>query len=214
VDGNLSTPNLGVHLGIPLYPVTLQNVINGEVRLRDALYKHKSGFRIVPSDISFANFSKTSREDLMEVFYELADDFDFVLIDSAAGLGREAMTTVRAADELITITNPDHPSLVDALKLGRMAKDGQTENLGVVVNRVGYDKTDVKLKEIEEFLNLPILGKIPEDRTVRRALNAKEPVVTYKPHAKSSLKIKEIAAKLAGIEYKPNQLAKLFSWLK
>lgn len=214
VDGNLTTPNLGIHLGIPLYPVTIQNVINGEVRLKDAMYRHKTGFKIVPADISFTNMSRTKREDLQEIFYDLADEFDFVIIDSAAGLGREAMNTVKAADELITVTNPDQPSLIDALKLGRIAKNSHTENLGVVVNRVGYDKSEIPLGEIEEFLNLPLLGYIPEDRNIKRALAAKEPVVTHKPNSKSALKIKEIAAKISGVEYKPNQFLRLFSWLK
>src|SRR4030042_2598470 len=52
VDGNLTTANLGIHLGIPLYPVTLQDVLNGKARLKDALYYHDSGFRVLPADVS------------------------------------------------------------------------------------------------------------------------------------------------------------------
>ena len=214
VDANLTTPNLGVQLGIPLYPVTIQNALKGEVRLSDATYRHKNGFKIVPADISFTNISKTKREDLMEVYYELADDFDFVLVDSAAGLGREARLAIEASDELITVVNPELPSLVDALKLVRIAKNSQTENLGVVVNRVGYDnKSDYKISEIEEFLNLPIIGKIPEDKEVKRALRKKETVVKYKPNAKSSISLRELAAKLSGVEYKTSAFKKVFGWL-
>ena len=215
VDANLTTPNLGIQLGIPLYPVTIQNVINGDVRLKDATYRHKAGFKIVPADISFTNMSKAKREDFMSIFYELADEFDFVLIDSAAGLGKEARMSIEASDELITVVNPELQSLIDALKLVRIAKNNQTEHLGIVVNRVGYDATsDIKMKEIEEFLNSPIIGKIPEDKNVRRALKRKEPVVTYKPHAKASQGIKLLASKIAGVEYKTSSFGRVFSWLK
>ncbi|UCD07328.1 MAG: AAA family ATPase, partial [Candidatus Aenigmatarchaeota archaeon] len=52
IDGNLTTSNLGLHLGISMYPITLQDVLRGRANIRDAVYHHQDGFKVVPADVS------------------------------------------------------------------------------------------------------------------------------------------------------------------
>lgn len=215
VDANLTTPNLGVHLGIPLYPVTLQDVLSGEAKLKEALYSDKSGIKILPADMSITKLSKTTAGELVNVLYKLADGFDFVIVDSAAGLGREAVTAVEAADELITITNPEMPAMVDALKLCKITEKLETTNLGVVLNKVRNDKDEAHPQEVREFLGMDILGTIPEDKAFRKALKAKQPIVTYRPASKASRSFKSIAGKLSGVQPKKQSgLVYVLSWLR
>ena len=154
IDGNLTTSNLGMHLGIPLYPVTLQDVLNGDVRLKDAVYYHKAGFRVIPADISLGKIRGAKSHELLDVLYRLSDDADFVIIDSAAGLGPEALASVEAADEMITVTNPELPAMTDALKLGKLAEKFETKNLGVVVNRVRGENHELSTDHIKDFLSI------------------------------------------------------------
>ncbi len=215
VDANLTTPNLGVHLGIPLYPVTLQDVLSGEAKLKEALYADRSGIKILPADMSITRLSKTTASELVNVLYKLADGFDFVLVDSAAGLGKEAVTAIEAADELITITNPEMPAMVDALKLAKITEKLETTNLGVVLNRVRNDRHEIHPQEVREFLGMEILGTIPEDKEFRKAMIAKKPLVSYKPGSKASIGFRNVAAALTGT--KPRNQARfvyMLSWLK
>jgi len=215
VDANLTTPNLGVHLGIPLYPVTLQDVLSGDAKLKEALYSDKSGIKVLPADMSITRLSKTTPNELVNVLYKLADGFDFVLVDSAAGLGKEAVTAIEAADELITVTNPEMPAMVDALKLSKITEKLETANLGVVLNRVRFDKHEMHPQEVREFLGMEILGMIPEDKEFRKALAAKKPLVAYKPYSKASLGFKKVAASLTGVKTKnPARFAYMLTWLK
>lgn len=214
VDANLTTPNIGLQMGIPMYPITLQDVLSGESGVRDALYKHKSGVSVISTDISLNRLTKASSGELANVFYHLSKDFDFVLIDTAAGLGREALVAIKSADEIITITNPEMPALVDALKLDRIAKDFGTENLGAVVNKMRYNKNELSADEVKNFLGMTILGKIPEDENVRKAIKNKEAVVTQNPHSKAARSFKRIAADLIGIEPPKSPFDKLFGWLR
>lgn len=216
VDGNLTTPNLGLHLGIPLYPVTLQDVLNGDARLNDAMYYHPAGFTVLPADLSLKKLRLADSHELVDIFYKLIGGCDFIIVDSAAGLGKEALAAVEAADEIITITNPELPALTDALKLGNLANKYGTHNLGVVVNRVKDVKHEFSLTAVENFLELPILGKIPEDHEISKAVARKRPVVVHNPKAKSSQHIMSIAARLIGEEFKPRVpiSSRLFGWLK
>lgn len=216
LDGNLTTSNLGLHLGIPLYPVTLQDVLDGNARIKDAMYYHSSGFRVIPADISLRRLRTVNPHELVDVFYKLIGACDFVLVDSAAGLGKEALMAIEAADELITITNPELPALTDALKLGKVASKFETKNLGVVVNRIKNEPHEIPLNSVKEFLDLELLGKVPEDPEVRKSIAAKEPVVIYNPRSTAAQHFKAIAAQLIGEKYKPKLSLglRLFGWLR
>jgi septum site-determining protein MinD len=216
VDANLTTSNLGLHLGIPLYPKTLQDVLRGKIRIKDAIYHHSAGFKVLPADLSVKKILIPKKNEFMDVFYDLAEKVDFVIIDSAAGLGREAKAAIEAADEVITITNPEMPALIDALKLGKIADKFGTRNLGVVINRVRNEKHEPSDEEIRDFLGLPLLGKIQDDHHVRVSIAKKVPVVIHKPNSKAAKQIKAIAARLIGESYvEPSSfVGRLFGWLK
>lgn len=209
VDGNITTSNLGIHLGIPLYPVTLQDVLNGQARLKEAIYYHNAGFRVLPADVSIEKLVTPHRSELIDMFYKITDA-EFVLIDTAAGLGREAMEVLEAADELLIVASPDLPSLTDALKLSRLAEANETANLGVVLNKVRLKKYEVDPEEAGNFLSLPLLGLVPEDENVRRALALKTPVVVHKPFSKASQEFMLIASRLSGVEWRPRRRFWLF----
>jgi septum site-determining protein MinD len=216
IDGNLTTSNLGLHLGISMYPVTIQDVLRGRANIRDAIYHHHDGFKVVPADVSMDKIMSPDAHRLLDVFYGLVGNADFVLIDSAAGLGKEASSSIKAADEMIIVTNPEITALTDALKLAQLAKRFETRNIGVVVNRVRNESHEFPLNEIEGFLNAPLLGKVHEDHVVRRAIAERRPVVTHSPKSISSRQFMAIAARLIGEEYKVRTpvMHRIWGWLR
>lgn len=217
VDGNTTTSNLGLHLGIPLYPKTLQDVLKRKGNLREATYVHPAGFRVIPADISLTKLMLPKANSLMDMFYRMKGDF--VIIDSAAGLGQEALAAVEASDELLTVVNPDLQSLTDALKLVKLAKRLETKNIGAVVNMVRGEKHEFGLDDVKDFLGVNIVGAIPEDRNVRYATASRQPLVLYRPHSKSARHFHAVAARLAGNKYYRREigdspLQRLFGWLR
>lgn len=216
IDGNTTTSNLGLHLGISMYPTTLQDVLKGRANIRDAIYHHEDGFSIIPADISMEKVMSPDAHRMLDVVYKLVGDADFVLVDAAAGLGKEASSTIRACDEMIIVTNPELTALTDALKLAQMAKKFETKNIGFILNRIRNESNEYSISDVEEFLNTPLLGKVHEDRKVRKAISEKRPVVTYSPKSMTSQQFKAIAAKLIGEEYKMRMpsLYRFWGWLR
>ena len=51
VDGNLSTPNLGLHLGVPVVPISLHDVLKGKNDILESVYQHNSGLKIIPASL-------------------------------------------------------------------------------------------------------------------------------------------------------------------
>ena len=58
VDANLNTPNVGIHLGAPIVPITLNHVLKGKADIEDAVYEHSSGTKIIPSSLSIKELTK------------------------------------------------------------------------------------------------------------------------------------------------------------
>ncbi len=211
VDANLTTPNVGLHLGAPIVPVNLNHVMNGKAKVADAIYEHDSGTKVIPSSLSVKELRKINHDKLKDVAKKLKGMADFVLLDSAAGLGNEAIGSIEAADELVIVTNPEITAVTDALKTVKLAEELGKKIRGVIVTRVSGNQHEMSISNIKEMLDIPILGVVPEDKKVLASLRHKDAVIHMYPYTKSALAYKKIAAKLAGVNYKdPGFWKKMF----
>jgi len=203
LDANLTTPNVGLHLGAPIVPVNLNHVLLGKSKVGDAIYEHDSGTKIIPSSLSVKELKRlnSSSKKLKDVGKRLRKMADYVIFDSAAGLGDEAMCALESADELIIVTNPEITAVTDALKTVKLAEDLGKEVKGVIVTRVRGDKHEMDISNIKEMLDLPILGVVPEDKNVSASLRNKDAVIHNYPYTKASRSYKRIASKIANVEY-------------
>jgi septum site-determining protein MinD len=201
IDGNLSTPNIGLHLNSPEVPINLNHVLNGKVEAFEAVYEHESGIKILPASLSIKELKKTKPEKLKNFGHEFRKLADHIILDCAAGLGHEASSAIDAADELIIVTNPEMPAITDALKAVKLAEQLKKPILGVIVTRVKKDQIELQPDVVKEMLEIPILGMIPEDDSVRRSINQKDAVVHSHPKSNAARAYKELAAKLLNLEY-------------
>ncbi len=200
VDGNTGTPDVGLHLGVTKFSTTLHDVLKGSKTLRDAVYIHSSGLKFVPASISLDETKTVDIDNLHQVMLDLYGTTDIVLIDGAAGIGKEALSVIKSSDEAIIVTNPDIPSVTDSLKMTRITRENGIKVYGVIVTRA-FDKNDVSPENISVLLDAPILAVIPEDFAVRKALSMKQPVVFSHPEAESSVAYKKLAAEMLGQTY-------------
>lgn len=201
VDANLSTPNIGIHLNSPEIPISFNDVLKKRADLQDAIYEHHSGLKIIPSSLSIKELKKTKPQKMKELKKELSKLSEYVIIDSVAGLGEEAICAIEMADELILVTNPEMPAITDALKTIKLAEQQNIPVKGVIVARVKKDKVELQPETVKEMLEVPVMGMIPEDLTIKKAVNLKNSAIHTHPTSKSSRAYKEIAAKMLDIEY-------------
>ncbi len=211
VDGNLSTPNIGIHLGVPVVPINLHHALRGENHINEAVYLHPAGMKIVPAGISIQDLKTTNPDLLGKTIKPLNRNTEYIIIDGAAGLGREAFATIRASDQIIIVTNPEMPAITDALKTLKLCEELGKPVIGVVLTRTRPNNLDVSLKNIETILEKPVIGIIPEDRRVRLALIRKDAVVYTYPKTKASIGYKRLAANMLGINFEPE--IKTESWI-
>ena len=198
VDANLNTPNIGLQLGAPIVPVTLNHVLKGKADIEEAIYEHSSGTKIIPSSLSVKELTKFNTKKIPEITNQLRDLCDFVIIDSAAGFSEEVIAVLEVADEVIIVTNPEMPAVTDSLKAVKVAKGMGKKIYGVIVTRHSNAKYEMPLSLVKSMLESPLIGVVPEDKAVKEALNLRDAVVHTHPRSKVSRKYLEIARKING----------------
>ncbi len=201
LDANITAPNIYLHLGIPKMKNTLHDVLQGKISLRKAVYLLQSGVKIVSTGISVRDLTRKSKVKLEEAIKDLKAYGGTLLVDSSPGLGSEAKMALNVADEVLIVTTPELPSVVDALCIREYCRSIGKEVIGVVINRFSGKKHEMSISNIEAFLEAKVLSVIPEDERIKIAISLRRPVVEIFPNAPSSMAIKKLASKIIGKEY-------------
>ncbi len=206
VDGNLTTPNIGIHLGAPIVPVTLNHVLNNQAKIEDAIYEHETGTKIMPASLALTDIKKINTQKFSEISKKLKKITNHVLIDCAAGLGEEVYSSIKACDEVIIIANPEMSSVTDALKTIKLAEEMNKPVKGMIITRYRGKKTDMSIPNIKEMLEIPVLGIIPEDEAVKESQLIKNPVIISHPKSKASRGYMIASRKMLGHNVNPEQI--------
>jgi septum site-determining protein MinD len=214
--------NLSLLLGMQSSPITLHDVLLGESNVHDAIYEGPAGIHFIPSGLSIESYRRVDPERLESVVREIADNYDFVLIDAPAGIEKSVMAALAAAEEVLLVTAPNSPSVADVLKIKIVVQRIGSNPIGVVMNFIRGEKGEISDDDIMKMLELPIYGMVPYDSEVRKSFMQENvaPVIIRCPDSPASVAIQKMAAKLSGvsIEIRPTKkqggiFSRLFGFL-
>ncbi len=203
VDGDSNLANLDVLLGMSP-PVRLSNVLRGEKSIKEAMFPVWRGLKIIPGSSGDIRFPLFDTEVQLKLFEELKllYDFDFVFLDTGAGLNSEVVTSALNTDATLVITTPEPTAIMDAyavIKTVCLEANGNL-NLNLIVNSawspIEADETGKKLQTVvKHFLKTQIhyLGFVPYDRNVHQAVIEQQPVLLRFPKSVSAQYIHKIA---------------------
>ena len=140
IDADLGLANVEVLMGLgSLY--NLEHVIDGERTMADVLVRAPGGIQVVPGSSGLArvaDLSAAARENVLNGLAQLQRAADFIILDTMAGIGRNAVTFAAAAHEVLLVTTPEPSAIVDAyamLKTIYTLRDDAVVRL--LVNMVG-----------------------------------------------------------------------------
>ena len=216
VDADIAMANLGMLFGLHSAPITLHDVLIENIDIHDAMYDGPFGLKIVPSGLTLSSYRKADPDKLKSILNGISEEFDFILVDVPAGVDSSARAAVGSTKEIIIVTTPDPAALADAMKMRLTAEQLGVKPIGVIINLRRKESWEAKTKEIENFLEMRILGEVPEDPEVRRSwyLKRPQPVVARKEDSPAAKAILGIAAKLAGVKVKRKKKGFLENFLK
>lgn len=205
VDGDTGLRNLDVLLGLENRIVyTIMDVIEGRCRLKQALIKDKrfQNLCLLPT-AQTRDKDDISPQEMLKIIKELKQEFDYVIIDSPAGIEQGFENAVIGADRAIVVVNPEITSVRDADRvIGKLDSKG-LEDHAVVVNRLNYQMTKngdmLDVSDIIETLSIELIGVVPDDRNITISTNKGEPIV-LDDGAYAGKAFKNIAHRIIGEE--------------
>ncbi len=199
IDADITASNLGLHLGMYNFPHGLQDVLSNDLEVEKAMYMHHTGLRVIPASLDIKSINADINR-LRRVIREIPAEI--VIVDAPPGINEEVLGVLNAISEVMIVTNPEIPTVTNAMKLSRVSETNKKHVSGVVVNRYMGNPYELTPEEIEMMVEAPLYGIIPEDPYVRESIYQKVPVVAYKPFSPSAIAFKQIAAKVIGKTYK------------
>nr|WP_305906774.1 MinD/ParA family protein [Methylomarinum sp. Ch1-1]MDP4519480.1 MinD/ParA family protein [Methylomarinum sp. Ch1-1] len=195
-DADTGLANINILLGIqPQY--TLEQVLNGDKRIAEIIVEVEGGLSVVPAASGVRRCSDLGREQrqvLVNALAELEQRFDYILIDTAAGIDSGVLDFVASAQYRVVVITPEPTSLTDAFALLKMLSiRGGKRNLFALVNRVDDYKVSQKVfrrfqMAVEKYLkvNIHYLGYLANDAAVADAVSRQQPVVIGAPESSVS----------------------------
>ena len=191
IDFDVGLRNLDLIMGCERRVVfDFVNVIQGEANIRQALIKDKrnENLFVLPASQTRDKDALTL-EGVGKVLEALAEDFDFIVCDSPAGIERGATLAMYYADDAIVVTNPEVSSVRDSdrmigilsSKSRRAEQGGEPINEYLLVTRYSPERVHkgemLSLEDVQEILALQLIGVIPESESVLNSSNAGVPVI-------------------------------------
>jgi MinD-like ATPase involved in chromosome partitioning or flagellar assembly len=201
VDCNVSTPHLAYYLGSENYSVTLNNIFREEVDVRFAPVE-AGGVMFIPASEELKDIIDVDIASLRKHIEKLSNGqiFDYIILDSAPGLGREALSVLQACDEIIFLTKPTIPTLTDVTRAAEVAARLGHKNFHVALNMVRNKNYELKALQAKNLFKNKVLGAIPFDEKVMDSTALGIPIMWYKPDTKVSESYMKIASELAGVK--------------
>ena len=206
-DADIGMGNDDVLMGfLPKYNVF--DIIFNNKTIDEVMIKGPYGVSLVPAGSGLnriENLSKKRREEFINKLSDL-ENFDYILMDTGAGISRDVLGFISCCDDLIMVTTPEPTSLTDAYSLLKAVSHFNLKSKAkVIINRALDEKeaniTFNKLNNaVSKFLRVEMeyLGMVSEDRKLVQSVRAQEPFIISYPNCDASKDIEKIAVKLIG----------------
>ncbi len=206
LDADFGLANLNVLLGLRPQ-ATLHEVFSGTAALSDIILDGPDGIQIIPAASgvhSMRSLTTDQRLFLMQAVEEVAHNYDYLLIDTQAGIGDEVLHFASASNEILCVINSEPTSLTDAYALIKVLglHYGEKE-ISVLVNNVNdlneAEKAFTRLANAaERFLHVELRykGFIPRDSSVNEAVQEQKALLTLFPSSSAARAFTTVADRI------------------
>ncbi len=192
VDGDLGMPNIAKWFGADREP-TLHDVLAGTTSLHAAVRQEADGFAVLPGDTEIDGFADADPSQFAYAVDRLAQQYEYVLIDTGGGLSYENALPLEIADEILLVTSPDPSAISDTKRTKGLIDLIEGTIRGVIITKAS---AEVEPATIAEQLDAYVYGLVPFDETVEESVVNCQPLEVYAPETDAASAYRSITAKL------------------
>lgn len=206
LDADLSLANVDIMLGLGT-GYNLSHVISGVRSLTDIVLLGPEGIKVIPSATGtdyMTQLSPAQHAGIIDAFNELTDDFDYLIIDTCAGISDAALSFIRSSQEVILVACDEPASIMDAYAVIKiLCNRFHWNRFHILANMVrnvqeGEEVYKRLYQATEQFLDIQLeyLGAIPFDERIHDAVKKQQAVLKAYPKCHAALAFHKIAAKV------------------
>jgi flagellar biosynthesis protein FlhG len=206
LDADLGLANIDVVLGLhPKYD--LSHVLRGERSLDEVIIEGPAGMKVIPGASgvqALAELSRAEHAGLIRAFSEVAADTELLIVDTAAGISDTVLSFSRAAHEVVIVVCDEPASITDAYAIIKLLnRDYGHQRFRILANMVrsaqeGRELYNKLCRVTDRYLDvtLSLLGALPYDESLRKAVKAQRPVVQAFPRSRVAQVFRNLAKKI------------------
>jgi septum site-determining protein MinD len=203
IDADIGLRNLDVVLGLENRIVyDLVDAVEGRCRLRQAMIRDKRlpELFLIPA-AQTRDKSAVTPSDMVRLCDEIRPEFDWILIDSPAGIERGFRNAIAPADIVIVITNPEVSAVRDADRIIGLIEAEEKGPARLIINRIKQEMVRrgemLTTEDVLELLAVDLIGIIPDDENVITSTNRGVPIA-MNGKSKSGQAFRNIAKRIRG----------------
>lgn len=205
VDADIGLRNLDVVMGLENRIVyDLVDVVEKNCRLKQALIRDKryDKLYLLPA-AQTKDKSAVKPEQMIELMTQLKKEFDYIIIDSPAGIEQGFQYSIAGADIALIVTTPEISAVRDADRVIGILESKELYNPKLIVNRIRPDMVKrgdmMSIDDIIDILAIDLLGIVPDDESIVVSTNKGEPVIIDQK-SRAGQAYRNITARLQGEE--------------
>lgn len=203
IDADIGLRNLDVVMGLENRIVyDFVDVVEGRCKLRQAMIRDKrlENLYLIPA-AQTRDKTAVSPKDMVRLGDELREDFDWVLVDSPAGIERGFRNAIAPADAVLIVTNPEVSAVRDADRIIGLIEAEEKGPGRLILNRVKPEMVKrgdmLGTDDILDVLAIDLIGIVPEDEKVTVATNQGVPIA-LDASTRAGAAFRDIARRLTG----------------
>ncbi|NOX90046.1 MAG: MinD/ParA family protein [Calditrichaeota bacterium] len=202
VDADLHLGNVDLILGIRTTR-TIADVVKKNISLKDVIIHTNAKIDILPASSASLDLIESELSvlhKLAHAFNDFNHNYDYIIIDTGAGIAMTVLSFLLGADKIGVIITPDPASITDAYAVIKVVKS-VNKNIPVFLtsNMVNHsDEGDILYKKmnlmVHKFLDSFILfgGSIIRDEMIARSVKKQRPFILDHPNSSAANSIRAL----------------------
>lgn len=213
-DGDMGLANIDIVYNISP-PYNLKHLMDGTKTIQEVMFEGPDGVKIIPASSGIqelTNLSQNNQRNLVDQLDLLEGEFDYVLVDTAAGISENVMYLNTASQYIFVVVTPEPTSITDAYALMKVLATKHNEKEFHIITNQTKDKAEGEtifrslMNATDQFLDsvqLWHLHNFTYDSKVRQSITKQQPVIKFDKDGDIAKSYSELAAKVDKLESEP-----------